>query len=177
MRNMARILALLMILCGASSGQAEEPGHGTWSYLEPGDALFIEERAALYGVGIAMRDGLRARLYLVPDQAGAVASVTLPGPLPRTALRSTLRVGKEGIFARSITPDALLVSGPDQRGMITLSFAISATDIDLFMAARDWELLLGDRRYLFPMTGSRAAIETAQRRMADDHLPIAEGSN
>lgn len=177
MNKTAHIWALLLWLIAAPFGQAQDAPHNMWRFLEPGDPLFLQDRAALYGVGTSDQHGQSVRLYLVPDRAGAVASLHLSGRTVPGPIISTLRVNKRKLFSRHITPDQMLVTGPDEQGRMAISFALSAPDIDLIMAAREWDLQLGGQQHQFALNGSRAAIEIARQRMADDLPATAEGSN
>lgn len=177
MRQVAQILALILGLFAAHGSFAADAKDGSWRFLEPDDPLYLSERGTLYGVGMRDRNGHMARIYLVPDRTGAIASITLPAQRASGPVISTLHVGKSSLFSRQIAGDQMLVSRAGADGPVTVNFAISAADVDLFMAARVWELRLGEARYVLPLTGSRAALELARQRMGEDAPPIAEGSN
>lgn len=159
MRGLARVSALFLLVTLTNPVGAADPGDDVWHFVEDGDRLYREDRSELTAAGIIQSDGRIARLYLVPGEDGAVVSVTLPIEQRLTALVSVLRM-RNGAFSRAVEGDALLVS-PAPNGGTTFSFAISKTDIELFMGARDWQLRIGEDRHTISLAGSRQAITDA----------------
>lgn len=176
-RYLAQFLVLVIVTSLTQPAAGDEPIPGRWHVLEPGGQLFLPRYAELYGVGILTTDGTIARLYLVPQEKGAVVSLTLPEAPPADTLTSTLVTRNDGNFIRDIGSDDLLISQADGQNDLSFSFAISHKDIHLFMEARTWEVTIGPRSFRIPLKGSRAAISDVRSRLAEETSPVAEGSN
>ena len=158
------MLAMGQLLLGAVSLSAQPIDE--WHYIDDASVLHTQGVDGLHGAGVIQSDKLFAMLYLgVPEENGLV-SVVLPSGDAATELSSTLVATNGQRFKRMLQTEELDIAEVGE-GIYAYSFPISANDVDLFKAARSWQLGIGDRKWTVTLTGSRKAITEAERQFTE----------
>ncbi len=156
--------ALLAVTGFAPLASAQEIDR--WHYIDADSVLHSERVDGLQGAGVIQSDTIFAMLYLgLPDQNGVV-TVALPMSKAVTDLTSTLVSTSGQRFERALTAEELDVVQINDT-TVAYSFPISGNDVDLFKSAQTWQLAAGEMRWPVTLTGSRRAIEEAERKHKD----------
>ena len=166
---MNHILGVCIAVLGALSllapGSAAAQPIDEWHYIDPESVLHTDRVDGLQGAGVIQSDEIFAMLYLgLPDENGVV-SVALPARANGDQLSSTL-VSTNGQRFERILADEELDVVEINATTFAYSFPITAADVDLFKAAQTWVLQVGEQTWPITLTGSRAAIEEAERKHA-----------
>lgn len=169
-------LALAQVVLGADMLRAQPIDQ--WHYIDEDSVLHTQRVDGLHGAGIIQSDRVFAMLYLgVPDENGVV-SIVLPTAQPASEIASIL-VTTNGQRFRRVLQNGELEITPISAGSYAYSFPITAIDVDLFKSARSWELRIGDTGWTVTLTGSRKAIEEAERQfeMMIDQMERTESAS
>lgn len=144
-----------------------------WHYIDPESVLHTDRVDGLQGAGVIQGDATFAMLYLGLPEENGVVSVALPSGSGASELSSTLITTRGQRFERELLAEELdIVQLGDKT--FAYSFPITPTDVDLFKSAQTWILSIGDQSWPITLSGSRAAIDKAERKHADLFERLAE---
>ena len=137
------------------------PGHAAqaaWEVLTPEHPLWTD---GLEGAVLVMPDNSYAMLLLRPEGDEALVSLAYPGTPHQEELISALEMPDGGVSRLKVTGDALVTLPPPREGFTAYGFVISAEDFSLLQAGLNWRLITTSEEMVFPLKGSRVAIEQA----------------
>ncbi len=144
-----------------------------WHYIDTESVLHTDRVDGLQGAGVIQGDAIFAMLYLGLPEENGVVSVALPSGSSASKLSSTLITTRGQRFERELLAEELdIVQLGDKT--FAYSFPITPTDVDLFKSAQTWILSIGDQSWPITLSGSRVAIDQAEREHADLFEKLAE---
>jgi len=138
--------------------------------------LHTERVDGLQGAGVIQSDAVFAMLYLGLPEDNGVVLVALPTAPGASSLSSTLISTRGQRFERTLSLEELDVAQISD-ATFAYSFPISPTDVDLFKSAQTWILSIGEESWQITLSGSRAAIDKAERKHADLFKTLSAASS
>ena len=139
-------------------GQAGAADDARWDVLTPDHALWSD---GLEGAVLTLDDGSYAMLLLRPDSDEALVSLAYPGTPGQDEVLSIIDMPDGGVRRLVVTGDSLIALPAPDEDFAAYGFVIAAEDFSILQAGLRWRLTSDTEEMVFPLDGSRIAIEGA----------------
>ena len=138
---------------------------GRWYPRTPDHSLWAD---GLEGAALMLANDSHALLLLRPDGEDALVNVTYPGALGQTELVSRLEMPDGSTRQLKISGDDLIRLPAPANGFVSYGFILDQIDFELLQAGLRWRLITQTEEMVFPLTGSRVAIDAALAQRAEE---------
>ena len=157
MRQMLKTLGVCAALLSPSNLLSAEQV-GRWEVLSPDHTLWDD---GLEGAALVLDDDSYAMMLLRPDGQDALISIAYPGTPGQSQLKSSLEMPDGTVRQLTVNGDNLISLPSPYDGFAAYAFILDKVDFELVQAGLRWRLTTATEQVVFPLKGSRIAIEKA----------------